>query len=593
MAEYSTRKGYDAPTSAGDGTADNIRSKEIKDLEKDLWTACWGPGKSLSNMFQGTAAQKNEGLDYSASSGGTSMGVVSGNPASYNDATGVTASDPTDSTGGNQDFDSGDSHDATTSSINRDHIRALQVRLNELMKATGQSSGGTHANIDYLDEVTKHGALRGSNDSTPVTRGNDLSRVRPAHLDAISAEIENMRTTQYPGKWTYMSYDTNSGGNSFNHIQSSRTRSVTNLDWGEWNWSVSGTWYQGNDGYPWSDAGSQNWYRNYPFIEHGFRFTDFAHLRKFFNRGGKLWVRIEADDGYEGHNTWYNITGRENFYATLGVATTLEDITPSTTSINQIPANVTCMTSGTLHNLGGWDATATCPRIYDVMDQANFSYSSGTPSAGGGATIGKCSVGSSSTQGECVANGGIWNPLIVTNHDGNWSNVSSGDIVTIDNYEGEVDSVSGNEITLKRKMRNSSGTEVESLSNKAYNISKWYRYLAMRGDAGLYGGTHSEGTPEGYAFYDVRIAHETSTTSNIDVFVRGMMDNSMNEMTMEAQTIEMYCGFMRRNGGTYIESSGNPTGFISYASAEDANQGVAQWASGATAEKYRVGGVGP
>ena len=140
-------------------------------------------------------------------------------------------------------------------------------------------------------------------------------------------------------------------------------------------------------------------------------------------------------------------------------------------------------------------------------------------------------------------------------------------------------------------MRNSSGTEVDTLSNKAYNISKWYRYLAMRGDAGLYGGTHSEGTPEGYAFYDVRIAHETSTTSNIDVFVRGMMDNSMSEMTIENQTIEMYCGFIRRNGGTYIESSGNPTGFNSYASAEDPNQGSAHWSSGTTAEKYRVGGV--
>ena len=574
MAEYSSRTGYDAPTSAGDGTADSVRSKEIKDLEKDLWTACWGPGKSLSNMFSGTAAQKNEGLDYSASGSSLSMGSISGNPASYNDATGVTASDPTDSTGGNQDFQRGDAHDATTSSINRDHIRALQVRLNELMKATGQSSGGTYANIDYLDEVTDHGALRGSNAGTPVVRGNDLSRVRPAHLDAVSAEIENMRTTQYPGKWTYMSWDTNSGGNSFNHIQSSRTRSVTNLDWGEWTWTVSGTWDPGNHNLGWSDSGTQNWYRNYPFIEHGFRFTDFAHLRKFFNRGGKLWVRIEADDGYDGHNTWYNITGQENFYGTLGVATTLEDITPSTTIINQIPANVTCMTSGTLHNLGGWDATATCPRIYDVMDQANFSYASGTPSAGGGATI--------SSSG-----------LTVTNNDGNWSNVSSGDIVTIDNYEGEVDSVSGNQITLKRKMRNSSGTEVTSLSNKAYNISKWYRYLAMRGDAGLYGGTLSEGTPEGYAFYDVRIAHETSTTSNIDVFVRGMMDNSVNEMTMENHTIDMYCGFMRRNGGTYIESSGNPTGFISYASAEDANQGSANWSSGATAEKYRVGGVGP
>lgn len=589
MAEYSDRTGYDPPTGTGTDPADTIKSDQIRNLEKDLWTAWWGPGKALANIDSGTPAEKCEGWDQSPSHGGLSMGTVSGNPASYSDATGVTASDPANVNPASPvDFARGDAHDPLASTATRDHIRALQVRINETIKKTGLSTNGSHANLAYLPEVTEHGALRGSDATTPTALSGDLSRIRDDHSDNISAEIEYMRgASQPPFRWNYGNHHSSGNGTWQLHSANSQLGGAARVyswnpsascyfDWGEYSWTASGT----DSGTPWSDSGTYDKKNNLPFGEMLYKFTSWNHLRYFFNQAGRIGTKFIYNPGgtpstNSGSYTWNIAANSGTFW--FGIATPTEE--PGNIDTTWLPSNCT-MLYNSVHNIGGWNVTETANRIYDIPEQANY-----------------CQQGTYTTITEIEVSG-VYKHVVTKI--GNWTNVSPGDIITIPgttrDYEAEVESVSTTDLTTKRRFRQASlltdttrgnvAIELDDLTNNAptstdWAVSKYYRAAAMRIDESLYGGGWYGGTgqtgggdpqvgSDGYIMFDWRIVHwgNTDGTGNHDVVLRVHLDNTPNEMVMVSDLIE--CNFRARppTDQTYFNGLEKPNGHQSWATNE-------------------------
>ena len=557
---------------SGDPAPDNIQSQHIRRLETDLWTGFWGPGVALANINAGNAQKRGEGWNQT-STGSPSMGVVSGDPASYSDATGVTASDPADVNPASPiDFTRGDPHDPTASSVNRDHLNAIIRRTNEAICRTGYSTQGTLSNIIRKDEVTDWGALRGSNLPNPpggesstseVAAADDQSRVRDDHFNTISDEIEYIRANAGPpARWNYANYSDATVG-AWSWTQKKEASEV--ISWGNDYWHSSG---QG-----WNLNGGINHYNNLPFSEARFVYESWDNMRYWFNQGGKLSVTPYHSSGAGGYGTWHIIASGRHL---IGITKPSED------DGDKSGTNVTLMESGSLHNLGysgtgNLRVSGTVHRIWEIPDQANYC------ALGTGAYyhFGNCPTGQHTNQTTCDADstsrghisGSNWRvtavPMVTIQ--GSTFNTAFGDkdVLSIgDFYEAEIESASANLCILKRKPRNMFAQEPGNLSNQNWAMSKWYRAMALKGDSPLYGGSRSEGDPEGYIFVDWRIVHGVVGTDH-NVIVRCSYDNSMSYMAMASATITMTYGVRKPVSMAIFNREEEPYATVSHSTDED------------------------
>tara|TARA_S200000501_G_scaffold133992_2_gene126774 strand:+ start:822 stop:2576 length:1755 start_codon:yes stop_codon:yes gene_type:complete len=561
---------------SGDPAPDNIQSQHIRRLEKDLWTAFWGPGVALANIDAGNEQQRGEGWNQ-GSTDAPSMGVVSGNPAAYNDPTGVTASDPADVNPASPvDFARGDAHDPTASSVNRDHLNAIIRRVNESISRTGHSTGGTFANIVRKDEVTDWGALRGSNLPNPpggsetasveVGLADDQSRVRDDHFNTLSDEIEYIRDNAGPpGRWNYGNYSDATVG-AWTH-ENKKTAEET-ISWGSDYWAQSAT-----TPWPWSASGGTNYYKNLPFSEVRYKFDNWNTFRYWFNQGGNLTVTPYHGSGSSGFATWHAIASGKHL---LGVTKPSED------DGDKSGTNVSLLDSGSLHNLGysgtgNFRVTGTVNRIWALPEQANYC----SVGSSGYYHFGNCPTGIHTDETACNADttsrghisGTNWRttavPMVTVQ--GSTFNTAYGehDVFSIgDHYEAEIESVNANVATLKRKPRNSFNQEASDITNGTWVMSRWFRAMALKGDAALYGGSRSEGDPEGYVFMDWRIVHSLTDTDH-SIIVRCSYDNSMSAMNMASATIRMYYGIRKPNSMFQFNAEGTPAVYVNFSTDED------------------------
>ena len=560
--------------SSGDPAPDTIQSQHIRRLEKDLWTAFWGPGVALANIDAGNEQQRGEGWNQ-ASTDAPSMGVVSGNPAAYNDATGVTASDPADVNPASPvDFARGDAHDPTASSVNRDHLNAIIRRVNEAISRTGYSTGGTLANIVRKDEVTDWGALRGSNlpnppggtetPSTTVGLADDQSRVRDDHFNTLSDEIEYIRANAGPpARWNYGNYSDATVGA---WTQENKKTASEDVSWGNDYWTSVGS--------NWSLSGGDNYKKNLPFSEVRYKFDNWNNFRYWFNQGGNLTVTPYHENGTSGFATWHAIASGRHL---LGITKPSED------DGDKSATNVTLLDSGSLHNLGyagtgNFRVTGTVNRIWAIPEQANYC----SVGSNGYYHFGNCPTGTHTTESACNADtssrghttgGNNWRstetPMVTVQ--GSTFNTVYGehDVLSIDDhYEAEIESVNANVATLKRKPRNYFSQELADVNDKTFVMSRWYRAMALKGDSALYGGSRSEGDPEGYVFMDWRIVHSLTDTDH-SIIVRCSYDNSMSAMAMYDATITMYYGIRKPNQMLTFVPEGSPAVYVNFSTDED------------------------
>jgi len=110
--------------------------------------------------------------------------------------------------------------------------------------------------------------------------------------------------------------------------------------------------------------------------------------------------------------------------------------------------------------------------------------------------------------------------------------------------------------------------EPGNLSDQNWAMSKWYRAMALKGDSALYGGSRSEGDPEGYVFVDWRIVHGVVGTDH-NVIVRCSYDNSMSLMALPSSTITMTYGVRRPVGMAIFVAQEDPYATVSHSTDED------------------------
>ena len=562
---------------SGDPAPDNIQSQHIRRLEKDLWTGFWGPGVALADIDAGNAQQRGEGWNQT-STGSPSMGVVSGNPASYSNPAGVTASDPADVNPASPiDFARGDNHDPTASSVNRDHLNAIIRRTNEAICRTGYSTQGTLSNIIRKDEVTDWGALRGSNLPSPpggegstseVAAADDQSRVRDDHFNTISDEIEYIRANAgAPARWNYANYSDATVG-AWSWIL--RKEASETINWG------NNYWFQQQQpgGWPWNASDGDDYKKNLPFSETRFVFESWDNIRYWFNQGGKISVTPYHSGGSAGWGTWNLIASGRHL---IGITKPSED------DGNKSGTNVTLMESGGLHNLGyggtgNLRVSGTVNRIWEIPEQANYC----APGTGAYYHFGNCPTGQHTGETACNADstsrghisGTNWRstavPMVTIQGSSFNTAFGNNDVLSIGSfYDAEIDNVSSADLCiLKRKPRNMFAQEPGNLSDQNWAMSKWYRAMALKGDAALYGGSRSEGDPEGYVFVDWRIVHGVVGTDH-NVIVRCSYDNSMSLMALPSSTITMTYGVRRPVGMAIFVAQEDPYATVSHSTDED------------------------
>ena len=367
-------------------------------------------------------------------------------------------------------------HPLTSTVALQQHL-AIQIRINESIARTGHSTGGQGQNRVPLPEVTKWGALRGSDATTLVAAGLDLSRVRDDHVNQMSDEIESIGSPLN---------STSIGTYNFNKIHTvgihgDKDEAVYNETSNE----VSGVWTGvnwGNDSWtnpPWSPGGTNTGIER-PFAEARYRFANWGDFRYFFNQGGE--VRIDpaySSDGSHGGNTWYNLCRGEIYIGQH--APYAENIGDSTTFVQ-----------------------GAVPRAHAIADQPNH-YISDTGTAG-------------------TTNGTTITGLTTTN-------MAAGDILHIGSWFGEIKTVSSTTVELQQNLRNLGGTaQSGTISSQDWSCSKWYQAGYFQGGSGLYGTSVSFPTPgntgssSGYVYIDWRLDF---LDGPMDLFVRCMYHNTM------------------------------------------------------------------
>ena len=497
------------------GTVTRIVSQDIRDLKYDLWAAFWGPGPDCPAFNSGDEADRRIGWNQdadgveepsfyqtSSSVDKALLGGLSGHPAAGSSDNGaVTTStiqvvSPTDTTNTSGSDETPIDYVATpaagfnykfTTTPTFFQIQAIVGRVNDSILHTGH---GANSNAT-MPNLTSDGSMR-TESGTASTLTDDTGRVRQAHLDRISEEIEYIRAD----------YDRanklNKGSSTYWSANTYYAKTDTGQQWGSDYWP----------GNTWENPRGVNTGIERPFHEARFVFNDWNHLRYFFNQGGQLeWKSGASDGGRTGDTSWNTIHNHRCFF---GANNPEYRTGTSITGANSTQTNVQWGSS----NGGAFTVTDYCPRIHGIGDKANANITG---------------TGATTTDG-----------LVITGLS-TTANIAIGDRISIKNttttnnpFVGEVKSIdsSNSEITLRRKIRNTyTGADVTAFSNEPFSISKWYRIGYLQGINSLYGG-FSDNADDGYIYFDWAYSEEPGTNGKQAIVVRSMCDNSVNQMLM-------------------------------------------------------------
>ena len=498
------------------GTVTRIVSEDIRDLKYDLWAAFWGPGPNCPAFNSGNEADRRIGWNqddngveentwYQSNSSSTKniMGGVSGYPAaSSSDNNAVTTSNvqvtfPTDTTNTSGSDETPIDYVATpaggfnykfTTTVHFFQIQAILTRVNDAILHTGH---GANSNAT-IPNLTSAGSMRTESGNASLL-SEDMGRVRQAHLDRISEEIEYIRADYERANKLNKSSSTYWSANTY------YAKTDTGQQWGSNRWGGN-QYHPGGSG---TDTGIER-----PFHEARFVFNNWNHLRYFFNQGGQLeWKSGGSNGSRTGDSSWNTIHNHRCFF---GANNPEYRTGTSITGANSTQTNVQWGNS----NGGAFTVTDYCPRIHGIGDKANANITG---------------TGATTTDG-----------LVITGLS-TTANIAIGDRISVKNatttncpYVGEVKSIdsSNSEITLRRKIRNTcTGADVTSFSNEPFSISKWYRIGYLQGINSLYGG-FSDNTDDGYIYFDWAYSEEPGTSGKQAIVVRSMCDNSVNQMLM-------------------------------------------------------------
>jgi len=437
-----------------------------------------------------------------------------------------------------------------TTTIARDQYIALQQRINAAIKRTGQSTQATGTSVGTIGvlDLVQTKAMYESDGSTLASSLNeDTGRVRDAHVNAMSDEIERIGG----GSSASESAPPNTNTTSLGHFNFHKLLvngiyapySMNNFDLSVYsenidqasgsfsnNWG-SDTWQAGGQSpppynIPWSDNGGSEYGNDRPFLEARMTFNDWDHMRYWFNQGGCC--AFHPDYAAAGANPppntnpsatwgswmWQNLAKANNGPAPAAAKVFIGQLNP-------YHENASLISSGqvTFRNGGssiGWGVTADAPRVHAIGDQAN-AYFAGT--------------GADSTDGITITG------LSTTN-------MAQGDILHLGVWLGEIETIdSASAVTLYRIIRQINGTEYDPASDaiggtpaSVWACSKWYRACQYDGNAGLYGDNvpfpnnetwpapRSSGDP--YIHFDWRFVKDPSQTNKPCIFYRMMYDNA-------------------------------------------------------------------
>ena len=423
-----------------------------------------------------------------------------------------------------------------TTTIARDQYIALQKRVNTAIYRTGQSTVASGNSRVLLDLVTKEGAMR-KGDTTPTTDINqDMGRVRAAHVNKLSDEIEHIGSplnNSSLGAYNFHKMHVNGiyAPNTMNNHEAlvyDDQVSQTGLwqwddAWGSDTWSSSSspgaTW-------PWTDSGGSNYGRDRPFIEARMMFNNWAHMRYWFNQGGCCLFHPNFDgDGSMGGWMWQNLAKANNPVVQSGTSMVFAG------QYAPYYENGSLISSGhiTFRQGGsgtGWGVTGDCPRVHGFGDKTPAAYFGG----GGGAT----------SDGTTITG-------LTTTY------MAQGDILHLGDWMGEIDTATGGTATLYRKIRKIDQTEYDPdptngdgpLSSLDWACSKWYRACQYDGNQGLYGDEGNADPPtfpnnetkfgdnQGYIHFDWRFVKDPSTPQKKPcIFYRMMYDNTGTNCTV-------------------------------------------------------------
>ena len=545
-------------------TVTRIVSKDIRDLKYDLWAAFWGPGPNCPNFNSGTEADRRIGWNQSADGvhsdtsyklnsnvARNKLGGVSGYPAASNSTNGAVATSsvsvthPQDTTNpsGNDEVpvdyiaapDDNFNYPTTTTPAFL-QIQALITRVNISILHTGH---GANSNAT-MPNLTSDGSMR-TESGTASLLSEDTGRIRQAHLDRISQEIEYLRAD-------YSRVNKLKKGDSSYHSESPYSGSVTTVgQWGSDKWGGN-VYHPSGSG---TDTGIQRC-----FTEMKMTFDNFSDLRYYFNQGSQLvWEGEDSNGNRAGDSTWNTIHDHRVYFG----ANDPEYRTGSgNTGANSTHTNVSWVSG----NGGAYTVTDYCPRIHAIGDKANAMIEGTGATSSDGIVI----TGLSST-----------------------SNISPGDMFRVHNsdssfypYAGEVKSVNNSsQITLRRKLRMGfTGAESSAFSNKDWVVCKWYRAGYLKGAGSLYGGGGDEGSvgdpsaDDGYIYFDWALSAEPGRNGEIAVIMRSMADNSVNHMRMGDMNIHNWGPSYADDIGEFASEAPGTLSF-EWATAEDEWNGSA------------------
>jgi len=406
----------------------------------------------------------------------------------------------------------------TTTTIARDQYIAIQKRVNSAIKRTGQSTFATGTSKALLPLVQTK-AMRKSLGETTADINEDTGRVRDAHVNKLSDEIEligsplnnssagtyNFHKLHVDG--IYAPYTTNNKdldvySDSLSAVSGSL---ASNHAWG------SDNWQQGSSPgapYPWSASGGSDYGNDRPFVEARMTFNDWDHMRYWFNQGGccTFWPHYNSDGSWGGH-MWAMLARANTDSNTSKVFAGQHN--PYHEKATLISSGHIGFTSGGSGN--GWGVTGDCPRVHGLGDKANAYFAGSGAATTNGITI----TGLSTT------------------------NMAANDVLHVGGYSGTISSASGGTATLHRILRNISGTETISLSGQAWACSKWYRACQYNGGGSLYGtdtsGAQSAPGDGGWIHYDWRFVKDPSQSLKPCIFYRMMYDNSGTNCTVHGE----------------------------------------------------------
>ena len=431
-----------------------------------------------------------------------------------------------------------------TTTVARDQYIAIQQRVNAAIKRTGQSTQATGTDVGTIGvlDLVQTKAMYTSADAETTDINEDTGRVRDAHVNAMSDEIEriggagstppdvnslgsyNFHKLLVNGIYAPYTMD-NYDDSVYSEDLTLATGSFNNA-WG------SDTWYASSSPgatFPWSSSGGTNYGNDRPFIEARMTFLDWPHLRYWFNQGGCCIFHPDFD-GTTTHGGWlWTNLAKANNPASNGTSKVFAgQYTPYHENAGLInsPKLINFIVGGSGN---GWGVTADAPRVHAIGDQAN-AYFAGT---GGGTTNGTTITGLSTT------------------------NMAIGDILHLGEWIGEIkekDTNNTTDVTLYRNIRQIDGTEYDPdpgvhgiLSGKAWACSKWYRACQYDGYSdGLYGDNLATngidvlfpndedlvGAGGGYIHYDWRFVKDPNQSDKPCIFYRMMYDNSGNHCTV-------------------------------------------------------------